>query len=74
MYLSDEYILVQTQVLNLFKRKMLYLRRTIKPLKLFYSNIKHGQTVTTWSPLANYFNSKPESDQWEFLKNWRTVR
>lgn len=53
---------------------MLNLRRYIKPLKWCTSHINHKQTVSTWSHLANHFNSKPEGDRWAFLKNERTVR
>lgn len=52
---------------------MLNLKRSIRPIQLFYSHINRAQTVTTWSHLANHFNSKPEEDRWAFLKCERTV-
>lgn len=52
---------------------MWHLKRHFRPIQLFYSHINRAQTVTTWSHLANHFNSKPEDDRWSFLKCERTV-
>lgn len=52
---------------------MLNLKRSIRPIQLFYSHLKPARTVTTWSHLANHFNSKPEEDRWAFLKCEQTV-
>lgn len=52
---------------------MLNLRRNWKPLIWFRSQLNRNRTVTTWSHLANHFNSKPEGDRWSFLKNEHTV-
>lgn len=53
--------------------KMFKLRKNIKLLKWCYSHIDKKRNVTTWSPLANHFNGKPEEDRWSFLTSERTV-
>lgn len=52
---------------------MLKLRKNLKLLKWCYSHIDKKRNVTTWSPLANHFNGKPEEDRWSFLTSERTV-
>lgn len=55
------------------KNKMFHLRRSIRSIQRAYSHLNRAQSVTTWSPLANHFNAKPEDDRWAFLKCERTV-
>lgn len=52
---------------------MFHLRRSIRSIQQAYSHLNRAQNVTTWSPLANHFNAKPEDDRWSFLKCERTV-
>lgn len=52
---------------------MFYLKQCVRPIRLYNSHIHRAKTVTTWSHLANHFNSKPEDDRWAFLKCERTV-
>lgn len=52
---------------------MLKLQRMFRPIRLCYSQTNRARTVTTWSHLANHFNSKPDEDRWAFLKCERTV-
>lgn len=52
---------------------MFHLRRSIRSIQRAYSHLNRLQNVTTWSPLANHFNAKPEDDRWAFLKCERTV-
>lgn len=52
---------------------MLKLKSILRPIQFCYFHKNKARTVTTWSHLANHFNSKPEEDPWSFLKCERTV-